>query len=192
MSFHPVASIIVPQRTVADMSSGSPLLTASLATLGAGIAVYLAWFDYRRRNDIDFRRELRRGERRHQRVLREETEREKTEERDQIRRMVLELDTTQLPVDLQSRQDVMLAEIEAGQKLLDTGGDEKEAAFHFYKALMVAADKTSICSVYDEQLPKPILNLLSIMIAANPKFSTEQLGLGSGASSVNIPSAGLD
>jgi hypothetical protein len=68
--------------------------------------------------------------------------------------MVQAIGREPLPTSPQERQEYMLAQLEEGQRCLDTGSNEKEAASHFYRALMVAADKGSIAQVYDEQLPK--------------------------------------
>jgi hypothetical protein len=180
------------------MLSNTPLLTASVATVGAGIAVYLAWFDYHRRHDSDYRREIRRAERHHERVLRDEAERSQREDRDAIRRIVQAIGREPMPMTTAERQEYMLAQLEEGQRCIDAGVDEKKAASHFYRALIVAQDKGSIATVYDEQLPKSILNILSIMIASAGGLSDLMGGGGGMASPASrmsiheIPSAGPD
>jgi hypothetical protein len=122
-------------------------------------------------------------------VLRDEVERHEREDREAIRHMVHAIGREPMPVSSTERQEYMLAQLEEGQRCIDGGGDEKKAASHFYRALMVAADKGSIATVYDEQLPKSILNILSIMIASTGGLSDMMSGGGGGGGGMASPSS---
>jgi import receptor subunit TOM20 len=116
--------------------------------------VYLAWFDYHRRHNSDYRREIRRSERRHEREIREETERHQREDYEALRQIVQAIGREPLPTNMAERQEYMLMQLEEGQRCIDAGRDERKAASYFYRALMVASDKGSIATVYNEKLPK--------------------------------------
>ena len=62
----------------------------------------------------------------------------------------------------------------------EIGSDQAEAALCFYKALKVYPQPNDLIAIYDKTVPKPVLDILAEMIAADPSVSVGRFG---GASS---------
>jgi mitochondrial import receptor subunit TOM20 len=58
-----------------------------------------------------------------------------------------------------------------GTDVAPTGSNEVDAALCFYKALKVYPQPSDLISIYDKTVPKPILDILAIMIASDPTLS---------------------
>ncbi|KAF4627623.1 hypothetical protein G7Y89_g10530 [Cudoniella acicularis] len=71
------------------------------------------------------------------------------------------------------------------------GTDNLEAALCFYKALKVYPQPSDLISIYDKTVPKPVLDLLAEMIAADSDLNVGPFSAGSGSDS-GIPGVGLD
>jgi len=63
------------------------------------------------------------------------------------------------------------------------GSDQIEAALCFYKALKVYPQPSDLISIYDKTVPKPVLDILAEMIAADPSISVGRFGSGSAGGS---------
>lgn len=66
--------------------------------------------------------------------------------------------------------------------LPSSGSSEVEAALCFYKALKVYPQPSDLISIYDKTVPKPVLDVLAEMIAADPSISVKSFGAASSAS----------
>lgn len=66
-----------------------------------------------------------------------------------------------------------------------------EAALCFYKALKVYPQPKDLVQIYDKTVPKPVLDILSEMIAQDPTMSVGPFGQGNGGSGPGS-AAGID
>ena len=56
------------------------------------------------------------------------------------------------------------------------GSNQVEAALCFYKALKVYPQPSDLISIYDKTVPKPVLDILAEMIAADPSINVGPFG----------------
>jgi import receptor subunit TOM20 len=78
---------------------------------------YVAYFDYKRRSQADFRRNLRRNERRQARAEKEQAEASTQHQRDLVKAKVDEAKEEGFPVDVEERESFFNEQVMAGEML---------------------------------------------------------------------------
>ncbi|KAI1034016.1 hypothetical protein LB505_003228 [Fusarium chuoi] len=99
------------------MVQPTTLVTASVATAAAAIVGYAIYFDYQRRNQAEFRRNLRRNERKQARVAKEEAEASTQQQRQSIRIRVEEAKEEGFPTGVEEREAFFNEQVMAGEML---------------------------------------------------------------------------
>jgi len=89
----------------------SPLLTHLC------FPAYAVYFDYRRRTDPNFRRQLRRNEKRQARVDKEQAEAQHQAQRQFIKRLVDEAKEEGFPVSSDEKESYFLEQVQVGEQL---------------------------------------------------------------------------
>ncbi|KJZ79303.1 Mitochondrial import receptor subunit tom-20 [Hirsutella minnesotensis 3608] len=172
------------------MVQTSTVVTASVASAAVAIVAYAAYFDYRRRSRADFRRDLRRNERRQARAEKEEAEASTRRRRDAIKARVDEAKEEGFPTGVEEREAYFNEQVNAGEILSADPSMAVESALAFYKGLKVYPAPNDLIKIYDSTVPKPILDILAEMIAYD---STLELRSRSGGIDLgDIPNVGLD
>ncbi|KAK5117267.1 hypothetical protein LTR62_005884 [Meristemomyces frigidus] len=164
--------------------------TIALATTGviasAGLA-YALYFDYRRRNDIEFRKQLRKQHKKVHKTLEAEAQAAQAGQKDRIRSVVEAANEEGFPKDPEETEGYFMQEVARGEAMCTDGSDPVDAALCFYKALKVYPQPRELISIYDKTVPKvrrinicsdteffanadvqPILDILAEMIAVDP------------------------
>lgn len=154
------------------MSSTTPSVKTStvvLASVGAvvtGFVAYAFYFDYKRRNDVEFRKALKRESKKQQRAAKEEAEAGAAQQRILIREAVDRANEEGFPRDPEEVEGYFMQEVAHGEQMTqDAGSDPIEAALCFYKALKVYPQPKELINIYDKTVPKPVLDILAEMIA---------------------------
>ncbi|POR38801.1 Mitochondrial import receptor subunit tom20, partial [Tolypocladium paradoxum] len=198
-----------PPKTV-RMVQTSTVVTASVATVAAAVVGYAVFFDYRRRSQADFRRTLRRNERRQARAEKEEAEESTRRQRDAIKARVDEAKEEGFPAGVEEREAYFNEQVMSGEMLssdrtdwppfsqpqrcsdtdASTATKSVESALAFYKGLKVYPAPGDLIKIYDSTVPKPILDILAEMIAYDSTLDirTRSPGINLG----DIPNVGLD
>ena len=78
---------------------------------------YAVYFDYRRRSSPEFRRQLRRKERRQARVEKDNAVAQQQAQRQQLRRMVDEAKEEGFPTSVEEKEAYFLEQVQAGELL---------------------------------------------------------------------------
>jgi import receptor subunit TOM20 len=94
---------------------------AQLITLIA----YAFYFDYKRRNDPQFRKQLKKESKRQARAAKEEAEAQTVQQRQSIRRAVEEAKEEGFPTDVEEKEAYFMSEVARGEGL---SGDGKQYA----------------------------------------------------------------
>ena len=79
------------------------------------------YFDYRRRNDPDFRKALKRESRRQARVAKEEEEVQGAQKREQIKAAVQEAIEEGFPSDIEKKESYFMQQIAQGEAMASEG-----------------------------------------------------------------------
>lgn len=171
------------------MVSTSTIVTASVATAATGIIAYMAYFDYQRRKSPEFRRVLRRNERRQARAEKEEAEASTHRQRETIKSRVDEAKETGFPAGVEEREAFFNEQVMAGEMLSSDPTRAIDAALAFYNGLKVYPVPGDLIKIYDSTVPKPVLDVLAEMIAYDSSLDIRSRG---SSNLGDIPNVGLD
>ncbi|KEY71512.1 hypothetical protein S7711_03578 [Stachybotrys chartarum IBT 7711] len=171
------------------MSQTTVLVTASVAAVAAGVLAYAVYFDSKRRSHPEFRRNLRRNERRQARVEKEEAEYSTKAFRAAIHAKVDEAKEEGIPSDLEEREAFFNEQMALGEMLSQDPSKATESALGLYKCLKVHPSPGDLISIYDKVIPKPVLEVLAEMIAYDTSLDIRPV---SGINLSDIPTVGLD
>ncbi|KAL2214950.1 putative mitochondrial import receptor subunit [Thermoascus aurantiacus ATCC 26904] len=143
----------------------STLVAASAGALLTGLLAYAVWFDYKRQSDPEFRRALKRNNRRLARAVKEEVEAQGAKQREAIKRAVAQAKDEGFPTDLEEKEAYFMGQVAKGESLCAEGNNNIEAALAFYKALKVYPQPKDLIAIYDKTVPKDVLEILAEMVA---------------------------
>ncbi|KAI1007773.1 hypothetical protein K3495_g455 [Podosphaera aphanis] len=159
------------------MVQSSTIVATTIGTLATGILAYAVYFDYKRRNDPQFRKQLKRDLKKLARVAKEEAEARSVQQRQAIRAAVEQAKEEGFPVDVEEKEAYFMNEVARGEAL-GAEGTGLEAALCFYKALKVYPAPSELISIYDKTVPKAVLDILAEMIAADSSLHVGSFGSG--------------
>ncbi|KAI9842102.1 MAG: hypothetical protein M1837_007463 [Sclerophora amabilis] len=154
----------------------STVVAASVGTVVTGLVAYAAYFDYRRRSDPNFRKALKRDARRQARAAKEEAVAHSARQKDAMKAAMNEARDEGFPTDVEEKEAYFMNEVAKGEGLCADGSDSVHAALCFYKALKVYPQPRDLITIYDKTVPKPVLDILAEMIAADPTISVGPIG----------------
>ncbi|KAK7704875.1 mitochondrial import receptor subunit tom20 [Diaporthe eres] len=180
-------------------SQTTVIATATAAAVATGLLAYAVYFDHARRNKPEFRRNLRRNERKQVRQAKEHAEVESLNRRHEIKAAVDEAREEGFPTSVEEKEAYFLDQVTMGEQLGADPSRALEAALAFYKGLKVYPTPGDLINIYDKTVPKPILDLLAEMIAYDPSLRLEGMASAGGvpgmpnlANLADMPNVGLD
>ncbi|EJT78667.1 mitochondrial import receptor subunit tom-20 [Gaeumannomyces tritici R3-111a-1] len=161
------------------MADTRMIVTASATAVVTGLLAYAVFFDYRRRHSPEFRRQLRRNERRQARSEKEDAEAAEAGRLHLISQIIDEAKATGYPDNVEEKEQYFQEQITIGETLsTNATADPVQVALHFYNALKVYPSPGDLIHIYNNIVPKPILDVLAEMIAYD---TTLLVGSTSGA-----------
>ncbi|PYH89114.1 putative mitochondrial import receptor subunit [Aspergillus ellipticus CBS 707.79] len=141
----------------------STLVAATAGTIVTGLLAYAVYFDHKRQTDPDFRKSLKRNNRRLARAVKEEVEAQGAMQREVIKAAMQQAREEGFPTDLEEKEAYFMGQVARGESLC--GEDQIEAALSFYKALKVYPQPKDLIAIYDKTVPKEVLEILADMVA---------------------------
>lgn len=161
----------------------SVLVVASAGTILTGLLAYAAYFDHKRQTDPEFRKSLKRNNKRLAKAVKEEVEAQGAQQREVIKQAVQRAKEEGFPTDLEEKESYFMNQVAKGEGLCQEGTSQIEAALAFYKALKVYPQPKDLISIYDKTVPKEVLEILAEMVAMDPglqlgSFTGESAGAG--------------
>jgi len=153
--------------------------TIALITVGTAITGFLAYavyFDHKRRTDPGFRKALKRESKRQARLAKEEAEIQGKQQREQIKQAVDEALEEGFPSDLEEREAFFMQQISQGEAMSGEGSDPVGAALCFYKGLKVYPEPKALIAIYDNTVPKDVLEILATMVAQDKSLKVGSFG----------------
>ncbi|KAK3901613.1 mitochondrial outer membrane translocase complex, subunit Tom20 domain-containing protein [Staphylotrichum tortipilum] len=152
-----------PSRTVVAA-------TAAVAAVTAGVVAYAAYFDYRRRNSPEFRKQLRRSQRQQVRAEKDQANASASAQRQAIKDAVDGAKEEGFPASAEEKEAYFLEQVQAGEVLSSDPSKVIDSALAFYKALKVYPTPSDLLGIYDNTVPKPVLDVLAEMIGYDPSI----------------------
>ncbi|CAN8102362.1 unnamed protein product [Discula destructiva] len=168
--------------------------TATAAAVATGLLAYAVYFDHARRSKPEFRRQLRRSERKQARAAKVEAEVETLYQRAAIQESVDEAKLEGFPTSVEEKEAYFLDQVTMGEQLGADPARALDAALAFYRGLKVYPQPQDLIGIYDKTVPKPILDLLAEMIAHDDDLRIPMQGPGpvNLGNVGDIPNVGLD
>jgi import receptor subunit TOM20 len=127
-----------------------------------GVIAYAFYFDYKRRNDAEFRKALKRDSKRSAKQAKLEAEASTRQRRDEIRALVDQVNQENLPSDAEGHEQFFMEEVSKGEQLLQDETKSIEAALSFFRALKVYPTPEELINIYDKTVPKVCLSCSSL------------------------------
>ncbi|CAO3616171.1 unnamed protein product [Cunninghamella echinulata] len=151
------------------------LYTAGAITL-AGIG-YIAYFDYKRRNDPNFRKRLRRERRKAAKVAQVSEEEDKQTKIKLIETVITSAAHETYPTTPADLEKYFMAQVAEGEALCAKGeAFYNEAVLPFYKALKVYPAPMELVTIYQKTLPTPVFETVVNILAIEQQALEAQRG----------------
>ncbi|KAI0811633.1 mitochondrial import receptor subunit tom-20 [Xylaria sp. FL0064] len=176
------------------MVQPSTIATISVATAATGLLAYAVYFDYQRRANPNFRKNLRREERRQARAEKEEAVAQTKQKRREIQSSVDAAIEEGFPTGVNEKEQYFMEYVQQGEVLASDPTRTIDTALAFYKALKVYPTPRDLISIYDKTVDKRVLDVLAEMIAYDKSLDLNgQPPAGVNlADLMDLPTAGLD
>lgn len=101
--------------------STTTLLTATAATALTAFTAYAIYFDYKRRHDVAFRRNLKKESKRQAKEAKEAEGAQQKQEKEELRRMVEEAVDEGWPSGAEEKESYFMEEVGMGERLCNQG-----------------------------------------------------------------------
>ncbi|KAI7854731.1 mitochondrial outer membrane translocase complex, subunit Tom20 domain-containing protein [Circinella umbellata] len=166
------------------------LLTAgAIATLGLG---YMIYFDRQRRNDPQFRKNLKKARKEAAKAAKEQKDTSQADTIKLIESVIIAAAKEEYPTSPEEREKYFMAQVSAGETLCAQGeAYYNEAVLPFYKALKVYPAPMELLGIYQKTIPEAVLqvivNVLTIEQQAAEAAGGAQATATEAAGSEEIP-----
>lgn len=181
---------------MSNQTSFGRVLLVSGITVAAAFAGYAAYFDFQRRNNPKFRKQLKRKLKHHAELEKQQKEEAKQEKLKKVNEVLIgELTKDPLPQDPAQREAAFSSNVELGEKLAAVPGKEMESALKFYKALSVYPNPSDLLGIYQRSLSEEIYENIVLMIALMPPSNVSSFlnaGAGMASAAAAAPSATVE
>lgn len=149
---------IAPSQSI----STTAIIAAVAGVIASGTVAYAVYFDYRRRSDPEFRKYLKKQQKKVHKSLEENAKANEKAQKEKIRRLVDEANKEGFPTDPEDTEAYFMQEVALGETASTNGTDPVDAALCFYKALKVYPNPRELISIYDKTVPKVGAALLMV------------------------------
>ncbi|OBZ77168.1 Mitochondrial import receptor subunit tom20 [Grifola frondosa] len=186
------------------MSRSSTIFTVATVTVLSGLVAYAVYFDYKRRNDTAFRKQLRtstsclsipRAPVADTEIAPAGKEKKRVDKRvaehvaahaisqEEIRAALLKVRDEELPPTSEERETYFLDQVAVGEQLCSRGPEfHLPAALTFFRALRVYPSPVELIMIYQKTVPEPVFKLVmeltNLDVSSPPKpadLDTSQL-----------------
>ncbi|KAM6496192.1 hypothetical protein JOM56_008898 [Amanita muscaria] len=165
------------------MSSSSRTNTTALTiaglTIAGSILAYAVYFDYKRRNDVEFRKKLRKEKKRVNKTLAESKESEdasgaKEVTPEMLRDALEQVKNEESPRTTEEKEAYFMQHVGVGEQLARQGPDFLlPAALSFFRALRVYPSPVELIMIYQKTVPEPVFKIVMELTNLNVKAQVE-------------------
>ncbi|KAI0677051.1 MAS20-domain-containing protein [Trametes maxima] len=152
-------------------SRTSTIFTVAAVTVLGGLVAYAVYFDYRRRNDVDFRKKLRKEKKK---VTKETQQAQAKAEAAsevnpvEIKAALLKIREEDLPATPEQKEAFFITQIQIGEQLAQKGPAwYLQAAIAFFRALRVYPSPVELIMMLQSSLPAPIFKTFMELVNAD-------------------------
>ncbi|OCH90946.1 MAS20-domain-containing protein [Obba rivulosa] len=146
------------------MVSRSSLVTLASVTVVTGIVAYAVYFDYRRRNDVEFRKKLKKEKKKvDKHVAQAETEKQAASgvSAEELRAALAKIREEEHPISPGESEKHFMAQVGLGEQFVAQGeAFFMPAALSFFRALRVYPSPVELIMLYQQTLPEPVFKIV--------------------------------
>ncbi|KIM46488.1 hypothetical protein M413DRAFT_24207 [Hebeloma cylindrosporum] len=138
-------------------------ITVAVVTLAAGLAAYAVYFDYRRRNDVEFRKKLKKEKKRVEKVVAQSKETELAASTSDItpaalREALKQVKAEEGPKTPEEKENYFMTQVNAGEQLALQGPKfYLPSALAFFRALRVYPAPVELIVIYEKTIIEPLI-----------------------------------
>ncbi|KIJ69854.1 hypothetical protein HYDPIDRAFT_184391 [Hydnomerulius pinastri MD-312] len=160
------------------MTRTTTMLTVAGVTVG-GLVAYAVYFDYKRRTDANFRKQLRKDKKR---VAKSQTPSETSAstggiDANELRSALEKVRKEEVPAGPEEKEQYFMSQVGMGEQLCAQGpAFHLPAAMCFYRALRVYPSPVELIVIYEKTVPAPVFQL--VMQLTNMDVSSPSPALG--------------
>ncbi|KAF8214060.1 hypothetical protein K438DRAFT_1915212 [Mycena galopus ATCC 62051] len=144
-------------------SRTSTVLTIAGISL-CGIVAYAVYFDYKRRTDAEFRKKIRKENKRVNKSVaqsREALAAANEVPEDELREALKLIKSEPLPASQAERENYFMSQVAMGEQLAARGEPfHLPAALSFYRALSVYPSTPELLAIYQKTVPEPVVKMI--------------------------------
>ncbi|TFK55459.1 MAS20-domain-containing protein [Heliocybe sulcata] len=144
------------------MTRTSTVFTVAGVTLISGLLVYAVYFDYRRRNDASFRKQLRKEKKKiDKHVSQTKADASVSIDPDELRAALEKVRSEDMPASSAEREQFFMSQVGMGEQLCTQGPVfHLPAALCFYRALRVYPSPVELIVIYQKTVPEPVFKIV--------------------------------
>ncbi|KAI3645124.1 hypothetical protein MP228_011288 [Amoeboaphelidium protococcarum] len=145
-------------------------LKSALVSVGALLSVslvgYAVYFDYRRRNDAEFRRSIMKSKKLVEQKQQEEEKQKQEELLESLQKAMDLVKAIEYPKSADERERFFMAQIQAGEKAYLTGAPVHESAAYFYAAVKICPNQMELLMILQKTAPADVVSLVYAMVTS--------------------------
>ncbi|OSC98985.1 MAS20-domain-containing protein [Trametes coccinea BRFM310] len=151
-------------------SRTSTIFTVAAVTVLGGLVAYAVYFDYKRRNDTEFRKKLRKEKKKVTKKQAEQAQAQAQAEAAnpaEIKAMILKLQGEELPATPDEKEQYFVMQVQLGEQMAQQGpAFYMPAAAAFFRALRVYPSPVEFIMMVQSTLPQPIFKIFMELVNA--------------------------
>ncbi|KAJ2991861.1 hypothetical protein NUW54_g8080 [Trametes sanguinea] len=151
-------------------SRTSTIFTVAAVTVISGLVAYAVYFDYKRRNDTEFRKKLRKEKKKVTKKQAEQAQAQAQAESAnpaEIKAMILKIQGEELPPTPDEKEQYFVMQVQLGEQMAQQGpAFYMPAAAAFFRALRVYPSPVEFIMMIQSTVPPPIFKLFMELVNA--------------------------
>ncbi|CCM05579.1 uncharacterized protein FIBRA_07806 [Fibroporia radiculosa] len=152
-------------------SRTSAIFTLASVTVLGGLVAYAVYFDYKRRNDTEFRKQLKKDRKRVTKQTAQTQEPSDGATIEELRAALARVRSEDVPASAEAKEQYFMAQVGMGEQLCAQGPMfHMPAALSFYRALRVYPSPVELIAIYQSTVPPPVFKI--VMELTNLDVST--------------------
>jgi len=163
------------------MPTTKQVVVGTLSALAVGSICYAVYFDYKRRNDPQFRKKLKKQRKMAKKIRNAKSENKKSVDdaslkiESQIEAIKKVINDEPIPTEMEAKESFFMQQLQKGEMLSYQGEPYYEvSALCYYRAFKVYPNPTELIVLFQRSTPEPVYKKIIEMISADVKKKQEE------------------
>jgi len=162
------------------MPTKKQVLVGTVSALAVGGIAYAVYFDYKRRNDPEFRKQLKKQRKKAKKIRNAKVESKPKDEaslkiENQIEAIKKVINDEPIPTDMEAKETFFMQQLQKGEMLSYQGEPYYEvSALCYYRAFKVYPNPTELIVLFQRSTPEPVYKKIIEMISADVRKKQEE------------------